>query len=91
MKCLAQPKVKKNRIVTKILKKTSRFDKGRINLKEFVEELPKLESHYCRKSSTKLYVEQTFKTKSELYLLYKDNWCVEHNYPLRHSQTCSKI
>lgn len=62
-----------------IQEKPSRFDEGKINLKKFFEHLPKLESHYCQKSSTKLYVRPTFKTKLELYLLYKDNWCVEHN------------
>lgn len=38
--------------------------------------LLKLEFQYCMKSKTKLYLERHFKTKSELYALYKVYWCV---------------
>ncbi|KAB0793756.1 hypothetical protein PPYR_13376 [Photinus pyralis] len=57
-------------------KRHDRFKQEKIKLKRFLDYLPKLESHYCRKSSTKLYLEPLFKAKSEVYALYRD-WCVE--------------
>lgn len=60
------------------------MNKKRIN---FFNALPKLESHYCRKSSSKLYLEPNWTSKSGLYHCYKENWCKERNtlplpYPL---------
>lgn len=49
-------------------------------LKEFFNALPKMESHYCRKNTSKLYLERTWKSKSELYKCYKNIWCKENNY-----------
>ena len=43
----------------------------RTKLKEFFDSLPKMPSHYCRKESSKLYLEQFFQTKQELYRQYK--------------------
>lgn len=60
-------------------RKGLRFEEEKQHLNKFFEALPKLESHYCRKSTTKLYLEPHFKTKSELYSLYKDDWCVKNN------------
>ncbi|CAG9814670.1 unnamed protein product [Phaedon cochleariae] len=40
------------------------------HLREFLERLPKIESHYCRKKTGKLYLEQNFKSKTEVYNLY---------------------
>lgn len=37
---------------------------------EFFRSLPKLESHYCRKSSTKLYLEPYWQSKSTLFREY---------------------
>lgn len=51
----------------------------RLGVQDFFNHLPKLESHYCRKSTTKLYLEPQFKTKSELYSFYKENWCKERH------------
>lgn len=41
-------------------------------LKKFFDELPKMPSHYCRASSTKLYLEPVVQNKSKLYKLYCD-------------------
>jgi hypothetical protein len=41
------------------------------NLVNFLDKLPKLPSHYCRKVTNKLYLEETFKTVSDVYNLYK--------------------
>lgn len=47
-------------------------DLRRSHLKSFFDALPKQPSHYCRKDSSKVYLEQSFKTKSQLYDLYKE-------------------
>lgn len=39
-------------------------------VKSFLNSLPKLSSHYCRTSSTKLYIVPTFESMTELYNLY---------------------
>ncbi|KAK6182966.1 hypothetical protein SNE40_010529 [Patella caerulea] len=45
--------------------------------KEFLQNLPKLPSHYCRSSSSKNYLEPVFATGTELYRVYK-NYCSEN-------------
>lgn len=40
-------------------------------IKDFLSALPKLPSHYCRKSSMKLYLEPIIQSKRELYRLYE--------------------
>lgn len=55
--------------------KYRRKDDQANSLKAFFDALPKLESHYCRKSTSKLYLEPSWTTKSELYRFYKENWC----------------
>lgn len=39
-------------------------------LQQFLDELPKMPSHYCRSSTSKLYLEPTFQSKLELYREY---------------------
>lgn len=41
------------------------------SLTEFLNSIPKLESHYCRSSSSKLYVEPLYQNKMDLYRVYK--------------------
>lgn len=41
-------------------------------LKTFLAQLPKLESHYCRPSTQRLYLGPLFQTKTDVYRLYKD-------------------
>lgn len=45
------------------------FEEEKHHLNKFFEALPKLESYYRRKSTTKLYLVPLFKTKSEFYSL----------------------
>lgn len=45
-------------------------DIGRNHAKEFFNNLPKLESHYCRKTTSKLYLEQIWQSKEQLYREY---------------------
>lgn len=47
-------------------------------VREFLENLPKLPSHYCRQMSTKLYLEPGIQSVSQLYDLYKEK-CKEEN------------
>lgn len=46
----------------------------------FLNSLPKLPSHYNRKNSKKLFLEPVFKTKIELFKVYKE-FCSENNVP----------
>ena len=39
--------------------------------RSFLESLPKLPSHYCRKDSTKLYLETSIESKIQLYKLFQ--------------------
>lgn len=39
----------------------------------FIESLPKMPSHYCRKDSKRLYFPEEFRNVSNLYRIYKDN------------------
>lgn len=43
----------------------------KVHLQQWIDSLPKLESHYCRKDSKRLYLEGPFNTKQEIYELYK--------------------
>lgn len=49
------------------------------NLEDFFSTQPKVESHYCRKSSAKLYIEPNWSSKRELYSFYKNDWCLQKN------------
>lgn len=50
-------------------------------LHQFLDSLPKMESHYCRKNTNRLYfLEPLFQTKTEVYKLYKKH-CLEKNIP----------
>lgn len=40
-------------------------------IQQFFDSLPKLESHYCRKDSQKLYLEPQWQSKAELFRLYE--------------------
>lgn len=44
----------------------------------WLDMIPKVPSHYCRKSTNRLYIESTFKSKSHMYRVYQD-WCKENN------------
>ncbi|XP_046963625.1 uncharacterized protein LOC124542320 [Vanessa cardui] len=49
--------------------------------KKYLIALPKLPSHYCRQSSSKLYLEPIIQSKSQLYRLYVD-YSVSRNEPV---------
>lgn len=41
-------------------------------VKKYLTALPKLPSHYCRQSTSKLYLEPVIQSKAQLYRLYSD-------------------
>ena len=59
--------------------KISRKPEDKKVLEEFFSSLSKVESHYCRASSTRLYLEPTLTSKLQLglYEFYKEDWCKE--------------
>ncbi|CAG4967871.1 unnamed protein product [Parnassius apollo] len=48
-------------------------------LRKFFDSMPKLESHYCRKDSSKLYPEPVWTSTSQLYETYRKDFCVREN------------
>ena len=61
----------------------SRCDDDRKFLRnEFLEKLPKLPSHYCRSSTTKMYLEPIIESKAKLYKLYCDKCRANGKTPL---------
>ncbi|XP_031358123.1 uncharacterized protein LOC116181837 [Photinus pyralis] len=56
-----------------------KFAEKNAGICEFLNMLPKLESHYCRASSKKQYLEPLWRSRAELYKFYKTEFCVEHN------------
>ncbi|GFN74480.1 hypothetical protein PoB_000098600 [Plakobranchus ocellatus] len=54
--------------------KEPKSSSSRSAIKEFLASLPSVPSHYCRKSSTKKYLESSFNSKADIFRLYKD-WC----------------
>ena len=50
----------------------SRKDIRRADVKEWLDLLPKVPSHYCRASSSKVYVECTFRSLLHMYDVYSD-------------------
>ncbi|WAQ97974.1 hypothetical protein MAR_022347 [Mya arenaria] len=61
---------KEDKTETRKAEQHRRHDELRQGVRQFLEEIPKLESHYCRASSSKLYLEPLFDTFSSLYKVY---------------------
>lgn len=53
---------------------TSSLADKKVFLKNFLESLPTMEPHYCRKDTKKKYLEPMWRTKSEVYDCYRDEW-----------------
>lgn len=51
-------------------------------LRHFLESLPKMPSHYCRKDTKKLYLEYSFESKAQLYRIYKEHCTADQKIPL---------
>lgn len=64
--------------VSKRKKREDLYDESRQFLRNFLESLNKLPSHYCRKDTKKMYLEQCFQSFAQLYRLYESK-CKESN------------
>lgn len=51
-------------------KRHDAFEEDRIFLKSFLTELNKLPSHYCRKDTDRMYLEQSFQSWNDLFKVY---------------------
>lgn len=61
------------------------------SVKEWLALLPKVPSHYCRSSTNRTYVEDTFRSKAHMFQTYKD-WCAKESKPLaRRKLFCSTL
>lgn len=54
---------------------STRYSKDRQELDNFLNSLPIMESHYCRATSQKKYLQPEWPTKMSLYQFYKNDWC----------------
>lgn len=63
---------------------------GQDFLKAFLRDLPKVPSHYCRSSSSKMYLEPFFKSISHLHTQYKRS-CEDHGFQPLSRQVFSTI
>nr|CAH7744795.1 unnamed protein product [Callosobruchus chinensis] len=50
-------------------------------LKTFFDKLAKMESHYCRASSKKIYLEPLWMSKLSLYRFYESDYCIQNKLP----------
>lgn len=64
-----ETKTKTNSNVSKLMKQDTR---------QWLKDLPKVPSHYCRSSSKKLYLESVFRSTLHVYKEYK-KFCLEQN------------
>lgn len=48
------------------------FDQENKTLQDFLDELPKMPSHYCRKRTTQTYIQPDISSKQQLYKMYTD-------------------
>ena len=54
---------------------------GLLFVKQFLERLPKMPAHYCRKDTSKMYLETAFRSYSDVYREYL-RACTEENIPV---------
>lgn len=67
-----------------------RHEELRQGVCQFLEEIPKLESHYCRSSTSKIYLEPLFDSMSSLYKEYK-NYCEPNNIKIAHRKVLETV
>ncbi|KAK3731892.1 hypothetical protein RRG08_043227 [Elysia crispata] len=65
--------------------KPSASSSNRTAIKEFLASLATMPAHYCRKSSSKKYIERSFNSKMEVYQEYK-NWSKGRQLPIASRQ-----
>lgn len=60
-------------------------------LENFLNSLNKMPSHYCRRETNKLYLEQHFTTLTELYDVYKSACQISNEEPLSRSSVLNQM
>ena len=60
----------------------SRKDSRRQGIVNWIDKLPKVPSHYCRSSSKKTHVEQTFTSLSNMHALYTEDITANKEKPM---------
>ena len=65
--------------------KPSASSSNRTAIKEFLASLATMPAHYCRKSSSKKYIERSFNSKMKVYQEYK-NWSKGRQLPIASRQ-----
>ncbi|CAL8094746.1 unnamed protein product [Orchesella dallaii] len=58
--------------------------------KTFIDSLPKMESHYCRRDTTKLYLEPVYDSNAHLFRVYTE-FCKRHKHPTVASRKFASI
>lgn len=53
----------------------------RQSVRDWLDLIPKVCSHYCRASSNRVYVEDTFESKAHMHVIYSI-WCQDNGQPL---------
>lgn len=61
--------------LSKVLTKNNMKKEENNKLITFFKNLPKVESHYCRKDTSKLYLEPIWTSKAQLYKFYVADYC----------------
>lgn len=65
-----------------LAKKMPRESPRKCTLTSFLDSLPKLESHYCRKSSSKVYLEPIFQSMADVFHVYETHCKDKSETPL---------
>lgn len=74
--------VKENRVSRKVNVNSAKPEQeGTRCAKMFLLGLPQMESHYCRRETSKTFLEPVFKSKAEVFRVYKTH-CQDNNRPL---------
>lgn len=79
-----------NTETTSSIARTGRNSELRKTVKTWLDILPKVPSHYCRATSTKKFVESTFRSELHMHQIFKE-WCVENNYSAASRKIFSKV
>ncbi|CAG5000219.1 unnamed protein product [Parnassius apollo] len=61
------------------------FDERHSNITEFFYALPKMESHYCRASTSRIYLLPEWQCKKALYDFYVLDWCASRDKSMEDS------
>lgn len=67
----------------------SRTQQKILTARNFLDNIPKLPSHYARKETSKLYLEPIYRSPSDLYKQYKE-LCIENEEPVLSRFTFSR-